>query len=512
MTETVPAPAPQESWEQSPSGLVSLHPDGTVLEANGTFLRWLGRERSDVVGQVRLPSLFSVGGRIYWETHLAPLLHAERRFDEVALELKGADGRLPVLLSAVVVTTPDAGREVVQVALSSARERSRYERELLAARAAADASAARAGLLLRVTAALSGAADVGSVADALLRAATESLGAASATVWVPDAEHGLRAVASVAEDRTTSPQPDLDLTGRAPRTHQGRVVVPLHGITAVQGVLSIAPRTDAAAEPVDLDALAGVAQQAGLALDRATLYEQSANVAHELQQSLLSTEAPQGEHFVVTTTYRPGVVGLEVGGDWYDSFLPQDGVLSVVVGDVVGKGLGAASRMGQLRSAVRAVAGPGVGPAALLTRLDHFVGQVPGATSTTLAYGEIDLRTGCLRYACAGHLPPVLVRADAPARLLWDGRSMPLGVGRPGRPRTDAEVRLQPGDQVLLYTDGLVERRDRPLPDRLQDLVTAAGDLHLRSPGDATATLMERLVREGEGHDDVCLLLLTWLG
>jgi hypothetical protein len=490
---------------------VSLHPDGTVLTANGTFLRWLGREPSDVVGQVRLPSLFSVGGRIYWETHLAPLLHAERRFDEVALELKGSHGRLPVLLSAVVV--PDgAGADVVQVAISSARERSRYERELLAARAAADASAARAGLLLRATAALSGAADVGSVTAALLRAATGSLGAAAGTVWVPDAEHGLRAVASLAEDRTTSPRPELDLSSRVPQTREGRVVVPLHGISEVQGVLSLAARTTAAAEPLDLDALSGIAQQAGLALDRATLYERSANVAHELQQSLLSSDAPQGESFVVTTTYRPGVVGLEVGGDWYDSFLPQAGVLSVVVGDVVGKGLGAASRMGQLRSAVRAVAGPGVGPAALLNRLDHFVGQVPEATSTTLAYGEIDLATGCFRYACAGHLPPVLVPAASPARLLWDGRSTPLGVSRPGRPRTDAEVRLQPGDQVLLYTDGLVERRDRTLPDRLQDLVTAADDLDGLSPSDATATLMERLVREDEGHDDVCLLLLTWRG
>ena len=512
MTTVLPPTAVDRRWELSPNGLVTLHADGTVLAANATFLRWVGRERTDVVGQVRLPGLLTVGGRIYWETHLSPLLHAEGRFDEVALELKGPGGRLPVLLSATVADAGDPTDGVVHVALSSAKERSRYERELLSARSAAETAASRARALLQVTTALSSAADVGSVADALLAAATRSLGARSATLWVPDGERGLRPLASVAEDPSTAPRPAVDLSGRVPLTLGGRIVVPLHGLSTLQGVLSVAPRSDAAAVSVDLDALSGVAQQVGLALDRAALYERSANVAHELQQSLLSSQTPQDPRFVVATTYRPGVVGLEVGGDWYDSFLPQDGTLSVVVGDVVGKGLGAASRMGQLRSAVRAVAGPGVGPAGLLTRLDRFVTQVPGATSTTLAYGEIDLATGGLRYACAGHVPPVLVPADGPPRLLWDGRSTPLGVTHPGRPRTDAEVRLRPGDRVLLYTDGLVERRDRSLPDRLADLVVAAGTLDGHQPEEATAALVEQLLRPGEGHDDVCLLLLTWLG
>jgi serine phosphatase RsbU (regulator of sigma subunit) len=319
-------------------------------------------------------------------------------------------------------------------------------------------------------------------------------------------------VASLAENLPGARPPEVAaLAGRHPVTAEGRVVVPLHGIASLQGVLSVALGADAA-EPVDLDALSAVAQQAGLALDRATLYERSATVAHELQQSLLSAEAPTDERFVVTTRYRPGVVGLEVGGDWYDSFVAGPDVLSVVVGDVVGKGLGAASRMGQLRSAVRAVAGPGVTPAALLTRLDRFVAQVAGATSTTLAYGEVDLGTGRVRYACAGHVPPVLIPADGPPRLLWDGRSTPLGVGRADRPRTDAEVQLAPGDQLLLYTDGLIERRDRPLPARLGDLVEAASDLHRRGPEDATATIMDRLLSTGESPDDVCLLLLGWNG
>ena len=133
-------------WHVSPSGLLVLDADGTVVEANRTFLDWVGRGHAEVVGRVRLSELLSVGGRIYWETHLSPMLHVDGRADEVALELRTPAGRMPVLLTAVVEGTDPAERVVgrVHVALSSARERSRYERELLAARRAADRSAAQA--------------------------------------------------------------------------------------------------------------------------------------------------------------------------------------------------------------------------------------------------------------------------------------------------------------------------------------------------------------------------------
>ena len=169
-----------EAWDAVPCALVVLGRDGTVLDANGTFLDWVGRERSDVVDRLRLSQLLSVGGRIYWETHLSPLLLVEERVDEVALELAGPSGRLPVLLTARVVTTD--GGATVQAVLVSARERSRYERELVAAKAAAEASAARIRMLLEVTSALSGAVGVENVVSALLSAATGPLGADTAAV------------------------------------------------------------------------------------------------------------------------------------------------------------------------------------------------------------------------------------------------------------------------------------------------------------------------------------------
>jgi serine phosphatase RsbU (regulator of sigma subunit) len=288
-------------------------------------------------------------------------------------------------------------------------------------------------------------------------------------------------------------------------------VVALHGQAALRGVLSVAPATDAAADPPDLGVLGAVGRQGGLALDRARLYEHTAGVAHELQHSLLAVDPPPDPRYGVAAIYRPGVEMLEVGGDWYDVFLVEPGVLAFVVGDVVGRGLRAASAMGQLRSAVRAVAAPGVGPARLLERLDRFVDQVEAAALATLAYAELDLASGVVRYACAGHPPPVLLPASGGGQLVWGGRSTPLGTYGQGR-RDEAELRLGEGDRLLLYTDGLVERRDRALDDGLAALTSAVA----RAGGDpltaAVRAIADELLRDEQGRDDVCLLLLQRAG
>jgi Stage II sporulation protein E (SpoIIE) len=492
-----------EGW---PVGLLTLDADGTVLDVNAMLLAWLGRDAPDVVGR-RVHDLLSVGGRIFWETHLAPLLHVERRLDEVALELSSARGRLPALVSAVATGSGPEG--TVRVAVTQVRERVRYERELRAARAEAERAAARVTALQAVTAALASALGVDGVVDALLDAAVGPLGTASATVWTPDgrgrllprAERGGGAGGGV-------PGPALVTAGGAVRDAD-RVVVPLRGHAALRGVLAVAPSADPAADPPDLGVLAAVGQQAGLALDRAVLYEHNADVARELQHSLLAVDPPADPRFEVSAAYQPGVEMLEVGGDWYDTFLVHDGLLAVVVGDVVGRGLGAASAMGQLRSAVRAVAAPGVGPARLLARLDRFVEQVEAASMATLAYAELDLAGGALRFACAGHPPPVLLPVAGGARLLWEGRSTPLGAWGSGG-RAEAEARLAPGDRLLLYTDGLVERRERGIDEGLALLVTAAGRTHGLPLAEAVRSLSGELLRDAQGRDDVCALLLAW--
>ncbi|MEX2289458.1 MAG: SpoIIE family protein phosphatase [Mycobacteriales bacterium] len=497
---------PPARWEDAPCGLLTLRPDGTVGEANGTVLEWLGRTERDVLG-CQLSELLSVGGRIYWETHLSPLLHVDGRVDEVAVELRAAGGRLPVLLTAV------RSGDGVHVALSSARERSRYERELLSARAAADRSATQLRALQEVTAALSQALGVEGVAQALLAAAVAPLGAAAGTLWLSDRETGLIRHSSRGEPAGACELPAPALLQRtAVVTDGGRAVVPLRGHSVLQGVLSLLPPDTAAAESPDLEMLTTVGQQAGLALDRAQLYEQSAMVAHELQHSLLAVEPPRDGRFAVATAYRPGVEMLEVGGDWYDVFAAEPDVLSVVVGDVVGRGLHAASTMGQLRSAVRAVAASEVGPARLLSRLDRFVDQVEAAAMATVAYAELDLDEGRLRYACAGHPPPLLLPVAGRPRLLWEGRSTPLGAFAPAQHRAEATVQLTPGDRVLLYTDGLFERRDRDLDDGLAVLERVTAELHSVPLAEAVARLTQTLLLDERVRDDVCVLMLSWAG
>jgi serine phosphatase RsbU (regulator of sigma subunit) len=496
-----------DRWDGSPAGLLTLGTDDTIVEANRTFLDWVGRAREDVVGRMRVSDLLSVGGRIYWETHLSPLLHVEGRVDEVSLELKNPEGRLPVLLTAVVSRSDG----VVRAALSSARERSGYERELRAARTVAERSESRLRALQQVTAALSRAVGVDAVAREVLSAAVGSLGAASGTLWLWDADRALVAHACEGETSEAPPPPaGLLLNGGVARQDEDRVIVPLRGQSRLQGVLSLGPPEDAAADPLDLEVLTAVGLQAGLALDRAQLYEQSVSVAHELQTSLLATAPPDDPRFAVATVYRPGVEMLEVGGDWHDVFRTDDDVLSIVVGDVVGRGLGAASAMGQLRSAVRAIAGPEVGPARLLSRLDRFVDQVEAAGMATLAYAELDLAVGHLRYACAGHPPPLLVPADGTPRLLWEGRSTPLGAFVHPSQRPEAAVQLHPGDRLLLYTDGLIERRDRSIDDGLTLLTHTAAGLTDLPLDEAVRSLTHTLLQDERGRDDVCVLLLSW--
>ncbi|WP_199422155.1 SpoIIE family protein phosphatase [Actinotalea solisilvae] len=496
---TDPPLALTDAWHRAPVALLRLDLDGVVLEVNRTLLRWLDQPEQDVVGH-RLSRHLTVGGRIYWETHLGPLLRMQGGVDEVAVELRGPAGRMPVLLSARVHA------DVVEVALSGAAERSRYERELLAARSAAELSAGRLGLLQEVTAALSRAAGVEAAARALLGPTVQGLGAGGAALWLADTPGApvLHRTAGTVPARPSRRTPRDEVVVRA----DGSVVVPLTAPNRSAGALVLSPP---AAEPEsgwppDPDLLLAIGRQAAVALERAAMQDRSASVAHELQHVLLSTDVPDDDRYAVTTVYRPGVQALEVGGDWYDVFLVRDDVLAVTVGDVVGRGLQAAAAMGQLRSAVRAVADD-AGPGDLLVQLDRFVARTGVGFMATLAFAEVDLASGDVAYACAGHLPPLHL-SDA-AAFLWHGRSTPLGVPERGGRRPEGHARLGAGDRLLLYTDGLVERRDRPLDESLADLATAAGAL---GAAPVNRLVADTLAQPGRELDDVCLLALTWFG
>lgn len=237
------------------------------------------------------------------------------------------------------------------------------------------------------------------------------------------------------------------------------------------------------------------------------------SVAETLQRSLLYGGVGAGPGFEIETRYRPAFDNLQIGGDWHDSFLLPDGrTLGLSVGDVVGRGVTAASAMGQLRSAVRALAGTGIGPGAVLDQLDSFTERLADGRFSTVVYAEIDLSTGMLRYACAGHLPPIVVAPSGDTELLWDGRSSPVAIAPRTEPRPEATVALAPGSQVHLYTDGLIERRSRDIDGGLDALATLAGELRALPLPTLTDRLMSELLADEDNTDDVCLLTLHYKG
>jgi len=239
--------------------------------------------------------------------------------------------------------------------------------------------------------------------------------------------------------------------------------------------------------------------------ERAEMHAQTQEVAIELQRSLLPTVDGLPPGVGLAVRYTPAVDALAVGGDWYDVVDLGDGRVAITVGDVVGHGVRAAAAMGQVRSAVRALAPIAGGPSALMARLDPFVETIGEQGVCTVAYAVIELASGELRYACAGHPPPLLVAGDGTARYLEDGRSTPLGTGLDAE-RGEGCQRLAPGDTLVLYTDGLVERRGRTLQEGLDAVAAIAA----RVAGDGPDALADALLRELDTgrDDDVAILCL----
>jgi serine phosphatase RsbU (regulator of sigma subunit) len=231
-------------------------------------------------------------------------------------------------------------------------------------------------------------------------------------------------------------------------------------------------------------------------------------IAQKLQQSLLAGELPRDSRIEVVSHYQPAIRGLAAGGDWYDAFWLDRDRVALVSGDVVGRGIEAAAAMGQLRSAIRAFASTGLRPAPLLESLDDFVGRHQIGSFTTVAFAAVNLAAMELRLACAGHLPPVLSEPGAEPLLLWEGRSGPLGVERSGR-RDETVRSFASRSRLLLYTDGLVERRGEAIDEGLDRLLREIRD-DSTSLSDLTRDLMRAL--ESEEDDDVCILAASLAG
>jgi serine phosphatase RsbU (regulator of sigma subunit)/anti-sigma regulatory factor (Ser/Thr protein kinase) len=252
-----------------------------------------------------------------------------------------------------------------------------------------------------------------------------------------------------------------------------------------------------------------VGRQVALALERARLSDAEHQLAVSLQRSLLPQALPDLPGVALAAMYLPSLRRVNLGGDWYDALDLPDGRLGVAVGDVVGHGPRAAAVMGQLRSALRAIAMEHEEPAHVVEALSRFAETIPEALGTTLVYAVFDPETASLRYACAGHPPPVVITTDGDPEFLEGGRSLPLGVGLGGSSEAVAEVPA--GALVVLYSDGAIEQRGEALDHGFERLRKAAESVRGLSADRATSALLEQLFSGREQEDDVAVLTLQLL-
>lgn len=262
----------------------------------------------------------------------------------------------------------------------------------------------------------------------------------------------------------------------------------------------------------DLELAVEAAARTAPAFDAAALVEQQTEVARALSRALLPSSLPSPEGWSLEAAYYPGTEGLEVGGDFYDAFEAAPGTLCVAVGDVSGHGLHAATVMGQVRTALRAYALSGLGgPAEVLGAVHRMVERFESEDLVTALVGHLDLATGVLSYASAGHLPFFVV-SDGVATLIEGDPGLPLGVpGAQEAVRGSAgQVTLPPGARLFLYTDGLVERRDAGLDAGITRMMLLAERLYHVPLEDSHDRFFAELLRDGH-EDDVCALALERL-
>ncbi|MFJ8156234.1 SpoIIE family protein phosphatase [Streptomyces sp. NPDC094468] len=281
------------------------------------------------------------------------------------------------------------------------------------------------------------------------------------------------------------------------------LAVPLIARGEVLGALDLKrTRNPAPFDDDDLLLARELASRAAVQIDNARWYQNARTNALTLQRSMLPAHDRVTNGLEVASRYQPAGATVEVGGDWFD-VIPLDGDrTALVVGDVMGSGINAAATMGRLRTATNTLASLGLDPAVLLDHLEKTTSGLDQSIATCV-YAVHDPLLRQFRIANAGHLPPVRVRPGRPPELLDLPTGVPLGVG--GIPFSTTTVDFEPGDELVLYTDGLVETRSHSLDERL-DALLALLDGPAR-PLEEVCDLLLRELHHPDNHDDVAVLI-----
>jgi hypothetical protein len=286
-------------------------------------------------------------------------------------------------------------------------------------------------------------------------------------------------------------------------------VLPLVGSSGRLGALRLSYGVEQDFDDHTRRFLRSVAQQCAVALERALLFERERTAAAWLTAGLLPIRLPGVLGLELGARSGPADSSRPVGGDWYDVFALPNGSVSLAVGDVMGHGLAAAAGMGQLRSALRALALADPDPGAVLTGLDRLVERGGQAEMATVVYAVLDPSDGTVSMGDAGHPPLVHVPMDRHAHLVDPGPgTTPIGVPES---RSGQRVQLRRGAVVVGFTDGLVETRDRSLDDGLAALVACLEDVRDQPLEVILDTVVATMV-DPAGTDDWTVLGLRWTG
>jgi sigma-B regulation protein RsbU (phosphoserine phosphatase) len=290
---------------------------------------------------------------------------------------------------------------------------------------------------------------------------------------------------------------------------QSLMGVPLIVEGRVTGVMPLGSYTRRAFTPEEVRVTQLAADRMAVAIENARLYEREHRIAETLQRSLLPNVLPSVAGVGVAARYLPARAEAQVGGDWYDVVAVGPDALALSIGDVAGHGIEAAALMGQIRNALRGAALEGKDATAAMIRADRLLmseRERPDSIATAV-FARLNGDGSTLELASAGHPPPLVVHPDGSTEFLESARSVPLGVPAPdGRPWVSCG--LEPGSLLLLYTDGLVERRGASLDVGLGRLAEAAAKAGL-DPERACDRVVAAMLRDEGPADDVALLAVA---
>ena len=478
--------------------------DGTILEANQSFLTLVGYSADGLPYRwphpwVPDPDTDPDGWAATAQAFENYQRHGGGRY---TVQVRHRDGHTVWLAcSSATVPAPDGhGRLFVGTARDVTAERLAAQREAtLAGFAAALAAAGEISEML-ITAAreIAAAVDASQVITALW-SSDDNL---AVTGWPrPTPGQGASAAMTAALE-TARHQPAASVAALATgagRQHARRPARRERHLGHRRGILRRPP-----VSPEIRDLFSVLTSHLAQVLAKARDYDQTRAVALTLQHAILApTELPHG----FAARYTPAVPPLEVGGDWYDvNPLPGERI-GVIVGDCVGRGLPAAAIMGQLRSASQAVLLRAPGPAEALADLDTFASRIPGAECTSVFCAIIDPAAGTITYSCAGHPPPILVTAAGQYRLLDQVRSLPLAMLPADWRRGQATATLPPGATLMLYTDGLVERRNQSLDKGIDAATVTMAERAKDHPDHVADHVMSAMTPTAGYEDDVAVLI-----